>query len=63
MNKYKTIIRIRRGINGFKYSACNNSGKWIGNFEKLRDARRHYEWEIRHNLVILIRELDKLPGE
>ena len=32
MSKYPTIIKIRRGINGFKYSACDENGYFIGNF-------------------------------
>lgn len=56
-----TIIRVRRGINGFKYSACNNNGYFIGNFEKLSEVRKHWKVEIRWGQVKLIRELDKQP--
>ncbi len=60
-NKQVTIIRVRRGINGFKYSACNENGYFIGNFEKLADVRRHWQREIRWGVVVLVRELDKMP--
>ncbi|MCD8376166.1 MAG: hypothetical protein LUD69_04425 [Oscillospiraceae bacterium] len=56
-----TIIRVRRGINGFPYSACDANGFFIGNFEKLGDVRKHWLLEIRWGKVKLIRELDKQP--
>ncbi len=57
----KTIIRIRKGINGFKYSACDEKGNFIGNFKRLADVRHHWKIEIKHKRVILIRELNKFP--
>lgn len=57
----QTIIKVRRGINGFKYSACNKDGYFIGNFERLSDVRRHWLREIKWGQVVLIRELDKVP--
>ena len=60
MNTNITIIRVRRGINGFKYSACDVNGYFIGNFEKLTDVRKHWSVEIRRGQVQLIRELDKM---
>lgn len=57
----KTIIRVRRGINGFKYSACDKDGNFLGNFEKLSDVRKHWIQEIKLGQVILVRELDKVP--
>lgn len=61
MNANITIIRVRRGINGFRYSACNANGYFIGNFEKLAGVRKHWIVEIRHGQVQLIRELDQMP--
>lgn len=61
-NKVK-IIRIRRGINGYKYCACSDNGKYIGNLEHLRDARLHWKKEIEWGLIKLIRELDKYPDD
>ena len=57
----KTIIRVRRGINGFKYSACDKDGNFLGNFEKLSDVRKHWIQEIKWGHVVLVRELDKAP--
>lgn len=61
MERTKTIIRIRKGINGFKYSACDSNGYFLGNFAKLADVRQHWKIEIRWGYIVLVRELDKLP--
>lgn len=61
MNTNITIIRVRRGINCFRYSACDANGYFIGNFEKLSDVRKHWNIEIRRGQVQLIRELDRMP--
>lgn len=56
-----TIIKVRRGINGFRYSACDDNGYFIGNFEKLSEIRKRWDIEIKSGYVKLIRELDKQP--
>ena len=61
MTKEKTIIKVRRGLNGFKYSACDAQGNFLGNFEKLADVRRHWYNEIKWEQVVLVRELDQMP--
>jgi len=61
MTKAKTIIKVRRGINGFKYSACDEHGNFLGNFAKLADVRRHWYQEIKWGQVVLVRELDQMP--
>ena len=61
MNKQATIIKVRSGINGFRYSACDENGYFIGNFRKLSDVRKHWSVEIRRGQVQLIRELDQMP--
>ena len=61
MSKQPTIIRVRRGMNGFRYSACDANGYFIGNFRKLSDVRKHWNIEIRRGQVQLIRELDQMP--
>ena len=55
------IIKVRRGINGHPYSACDNDGYFIQNFNKLSDVRKHWIMEIRWGRVRLVRELDKQP--
>lgn len=57
----KTIIRVRKGLNGFKYSACDSQGNFIANFEKLADVRKHWSKEIKWGQVELIRELNQMP--
>lgn len=61
MSKQPTIIRVRRGMNGFRYSACDANGYFICNFRKLSDVRKHWNIEIRRGQVQLIRELDQMP--
>lgn len=61
MSKQPTIIRVRRGINGFKYSACDANGYFLGNFDKLSDVRKHWSVEVKHGQVRMIRELDQMP--
>ncbi len=61
MSGQPTIIKVRCGINGYKYSACDAHGNFIGNFEKLADVRRHWLKEIKWGQVVLVRELDQMP--
>lgn len=56
-----TTIRVRRGINGSKYSACDENGYFLRNFQKLSDVRQLWKNEIKWGRVVLIRELDKQP--
>lgn len=56
-----TVIRIRRGMNGFRYSACDDNGYFVGNFRRLSDIRSHWQLEIKLGRVELIRELKKDP--
>lgn len=61
MESKTTIIRIRKGLNGFKYSACDENGYFIHNFEKLGDVRKHWQRAIKIGKITLVRELDKMP--
>lgn len=61
MTKEKTVIKVRRGLNGFRYSACDAQGNFLGNFAKLADVRRRWLREIKWGQVVLIRELDQVP--
>ena len=61
MENKTTIIRIRKGLNGFKYSACDKNGYFIMNFEKLADVRRYWKRAIKSGKITLVRELDKMP--
>ena len=57
----KTIIKIRKGVNGFKYSACDKNGYFIGNFRKLADVRKYWRKGVKRGCVELMHELDKEP--
>ena len=61
MGNQPTIIKVRSGVNGFKYSACDAQGNFLGNFAKLADVRRHWLNEIKWGQVVLVRELDQMP--
>lgn len=61
MNTEKTIIRVRRGIKGVKYCACDKNGNPIRGFNKLSDVRKYWKKEIQWGHIELIRELDKTP--
>jgi len=61
MENKTTIIRVRKGLNGFKYSACDENGYFIMNFEKLADVRKHWKRAIKSGKITLVRELDKMP--
>ena len=61
MKNNKTVIKIRKGCNGFKYSACDQHGNFLRNFRKLSDVRKHWKNEIKWGQVELVRELDKEP--
>lgn len=52
-----TTIYIRRGKNGYKYAAYTENGDFIGNLERLRDAREHWKRQIKLGIVKLVREL------
>lgn len=62
MSGEKTIVRVRRGINGIKYCACDKNGNPIRGFNKLSDVRKHWEKEIQWGYVELVRELEKNAG-
>ena len=57
----KTIIKIRKGCNGFKYSACDQHGNFLRNFKNMSDVRKHWKNEIKWGYVELVRELDQMP--
>lgn len=59
MTNAKTIIKIRRGVNGFKYAACDKDGYFIRNIKNLSDARKYWKTDIKYGNVELVRVLDK----
>ena len=39
--KKRTIIKVKKGVNGFKYPACDQHGNFLRNVEKLANVRNH----------------------
>lgn len=58
-----TIIRIRKGLNGYPVSACNSKGKFINNFESIEQLKEYYAYEIHHKLVQIKKETGKYPED
>ena len=57
----KTIIRIRKGMNGYPYSACTKDGHFIMNAESIEAIRETYDFEIKHKLVKIVKETTLYP--
>lgn len=57
----KTKLLIRKGINGFTYSVCNEKGYFIGNIYNLEEVQQQWSEEIRAGKIDIIIQLDKLP--
>ena len=50
-NDTRKIIRIRKGINGFPFSICNEKGNWIANINSTKEAYDHYRYETKHGIL------------
>lgn len=57
MAEHSKTIYIRHGLNGFPYAAYTENWRFIANFRHLRDARKHWQKEIKLGLVRLVRDL------
>lgn len=57
----KTIIRIRKGMNGWPFSACSADGYFIMNAESIDQIREHYDFEIKHKIVKIVKETSLYP--
>ncbi|MCI8775659.1 MAG: helix-turn-helix transcriptional regulator [Lachnospiraceae bacterium] len=58
-----TTILIRKGLNGFRYSACGEKGNFLFNANQIGRITGHWSKERRSNTVQFIRQLDLFPGE
>lgn len=58
-----TTILIRKGLNGFRYSACGEKGNFLFNANQIGRITGHWSKERRNNSVQFIRQLDLFPGE
>lgn len=55
------LIKIRRGLNGFPYSFCSEAGTFIGNAETIEQIKKIYEYELKHKMLKLVKELNLYP--
>lgn len=62
MNSTAKIIEIRRGLNGWPYSACTESGQFITNAASLDEIRELYKVEIKSKRIKLRKELKLYPA-
>ena len=62
MSEQKIII-IRKGINGFNFAICNSKGNWIGNANSIEEARKEYDYEIKHGIIKIKKETTILPTD
>ena len=57
----RTIIRIRKGLNGYPYSACTDEGFYISNADSIEKIRDHWKRGLRAKNVKIVKELDRYP--
>lgn len=58
-----TTILIRKGLNGFRYSACGEKGNFLFNASQISAITRHWSVERRNGNVQFIRQLDIYPEQ
>lgn len=58
-----TTILIRKGLDGFRYSACGEKGNFLFNANQIGIITGHWSKERRENAVQFIRQLELFPWE
>lgn len=58
----KKIVTIRKGINGFAFSICNENGNLISNINSTKEAYELYEYEIKHGRLKIKKETTLYPA-
>ncbi len=58
-----TTILIRKGLNGFRYSACGEKGNFLFNANQIGRITANWSKERKENSVQFIRQLDLLPDK
>lgn len=58
-----TTILIRKGLNGFRYSACGEKGNFLFNSNQISAITRHWSVEYRNGTLQFIRQLDLYPEQ
>lgn len=57
----KTILRIRKGLSGYPYSACTEDGHFINNADSIDEIRDLWERDIRKRRIEFVKELHLYP--
>lgn len=58
-----TTILIRKGLNGFRYSACGEKGNFLFNSDQIGRITANWSRERKAGTVRFVRQLDLLPGD
>lgn len=58
-----TTILIRKGLNGFRYSACGEKGNLLFNSNQIAFITRHWSKEYWNGSVRFIRQLSLYPDQ
>lgn len=58
----KVIIRIRKGLNGWPLSACDENGNFLMNFPSEEALKENWAYEIKKKKIKLIKEYELLPA-
>lgn len=57
----KTIIRIRKGLSGYAYSACTEDGHFISNADSIDEIKDLWERDVRKKRIEFVKELHLYP--
>lgn len=58
----KVVIRIRKGLNGWALSACDENGNFLMNFPSEEALKENWSYEIKKKKIKLIKEYELLPA-
>ena len=58
----KVVIRIRKGLNGWALSACDENGNFLMNFPSEEALKENWAYEIKKKKIKLIKEYELLPA-
>lgn len=56
-----TTILIKKGLNGFRYSACGEKGNFLFNANRIGQITSNWSKEKKMGTVRFIRQLDLFP--
>lgn len=58
-----TQILIRKGLNGFRYSACGEKGNHLFNANTISMITGHWKKQHQEGMVTFVRQLDRFPDD